>query len=454
MPRGRLVNLLEMAGRRALTFTLSRRASIIAAGIAGASVCALAAGALATSYVTVTVEVDGVSRPYSHFGTTVSHALSGLGVDVRSTDHVVPALNESVYEGTTIVVRHAREVDVDINGQVTTLNTTAASLHDVLNVLSARGDVQAAANRSATRDDLLPLVSTVQNVPLTVGDQTVMLRIRPGEDIRSLITRAGYALSPLDRVKAHVNGGELRLRVQKVVRGFATVTEPVAFRERTAESSDLFRGESMVTTRGVQGSATLNVWQETVDGKPTHRMVLAQTSTTAPVDQVRSTGTKEPTAMELLKAGIDPKAKLEDGVEPDGTISKRYRAAVGSISSEEELNELRAEAYRQGIALAYAGEAPQMIAQMMVTARGWPDSEFQCLLSLWERESHWNPHAENPSSGAYGIPQALPGSKMASAGDDWQTNPATQITWGLGYIAGRYGSPCGAWGHSEAVGWY
>ena len=74
-------------------------------------------------------------------------------------------------------------------------------------------------------------------------------------------------------------------------------------------------------------------------------------------------------------------------------------------------------------------------------------------MSLWNRESGWNTHAANPS-GAYGIPQALPGSKMASAGGDWQNGYATQITWGLGYISGSYGSPCGAWAHSNAFGWY
>ena len=83
----------------------------------------------------------------------------------------------------------------------------------------------------------------------------------------------------------------------------------------------------------------------------------------------------------------------------------------------------------------------------------WGDDQFACLLSLWNRESGWRVNAAN-SSGAYGIPQALPGSKMASAGADWQTNPATQIAWGLGYIAGRYGTPCGAWDHSESNGWY
>ena len=96
----------------------------------------------------------------------------------------------------------------------------------------------------------------------------------------------------------------------------------------------------------------------------------------------------------------------------------------------------------------------QAIAYEMVLARGWGDGEFACLVALWNRESGWRVNAMNPSSGAYGIPQSLPGSKMASAGADWETNPATQIAWGLGYIGNRYGTPCGAWGHSQSVGWY
>jgi hypothetical protein len=76
------------------------------------------------------------------------------------------------------------------------------------------------------------------------------------------------------------------------------------------------------------------------------------------------------------------------------------------------------------------------------------------LDQLWAHESGWNQFAENPSSGAYGIPQALPGSKMVSAGADWRTNPATQITWGLGYIRDRYGSPSAAWSFWQANNWY
>lgn len=84
----------------------------------------------------------------------------------------------------------------------------------------------------------------------------------------------------------------------------------------------------------------------------------------------------------------------------------------------------------------------------------WGADQWPCLEQLWSHESGWSHTASNSSSGAYGIPQALPGSKMAAAGSDWQTNPATQIRWGLSYIGGRYGSPCNAWGFFQANNWY
>ncbi len=105
-----------------------------------------------------------------------------------------------------------------------------------------------------------------------------------------------------------------------------------------------------------------------------------------------------------------------------------------------------------------AGPAPsgsaQSIAESMLGSFGWSSSQFSCLQPLWAGESGWSVTASNPSTGAYGIPQALPASKMASAGRDWQTNAATQIRWGLGYIENTYGSPCAAWGHEQADGWY
>ena len=104
-------------------------------------------------------------------------------------------------------------------------------------------------------------------------------------------------------------------------------------------------------------------------------------------------------------------------------------------------------------ATAASAGSPQQIAEAMLGSFGWSSSQFSCLDPLWAHESGWSATAANPD-GAYGIPQALPGAKMASAGPDWQTNAATQIRWGLEYIQSTYGSPCAAWGHEQATGWY
>ena len=98
---------------------------------------------------------------------------------------------------------------------------------------------------------------------------------------------------------------------------------------------------------------------------------------------------------------------------------------------------------------------PREIArQMMRNKYGWGDAQFRCYDNIIMRESRWQVTADNPTSSAYGIPQALPGSKMASAGPDWRTNPGTQIAWGLGYVRDRYGTPCGAWAYKQSAGWY
>jgi hypothetical protein len=94
----------------------------------------------------------------------------------------------------------------------------------------------------------------------------------------------------------------------------------------------------------------------------------------------------------------------------------------------------------------------QRLGKQMAADWGWTGDQWGCLRILWTKESGWS--TTDSLGSAYGIPQALPGSKMAKAGSDWRTNPATQIEWGLGYIKGRYGSPCSAWGHFQSRNWY
>lgn len=103
---------------------------------------------------------------------------------------------------------------------------------------------------------------------------------------------------------------------------------------------------------------------------------------------------------------------------------------------------------------AQQGSNRELGQRLALELYGWSGDEWLCLDNLWSRESGWRHTAENKSSGAYGIPQALPGDKMAAFGADWRTNPDPQIRWGLAYVQGRYATPCGAWSHFLRKNWY
>lgn len=160
-----------------------------------------------------------------------------------------------------------------------------------------------------------------------------------------------------------------------------------------------------------------------------------------------------------LRGKLDAAIALKAQQEAEEKARREAEAAAAAAAEAAKQANMRPSApnpiYATGGAVGGTSPADaQATARGMIGGYGWGDDQFACLVSLWNKESGWNYQAYNRSSGAYGIPQALPGSKMSTAGADWQTNPATQIAWGLGYISGRYGTPCGAWGHSQSVGWY
>ena len=138
------------------------------------------------------------------------------------------------------------------------------------------------------------------------------------------------------------------------------------------------------------------------------------------------------------------------------------RTEVSSVVLEEPVNKIVQVRAKQTTSRSSSGRTYisgsvaeyQAYARARCSAYGWSTTDFNCLVALWNKESKWNPNAYNARSGAYGIPQALPASKMATAGTDYRTNYKTQINWGLSYISSRYGSPSAAWSHSKSKGWY
>ena len=135
------------------------------------------------------------------------------------------------------------------------------------------------------------------------------------------------------------------------------------------------------------------------------------------------------------------------------TVARSQAAIQLDAARKAQAEQVARDLQRQAV-IARAQQDPKSVARLLAADRGWGDGQFSCLDSLWTKESGWSYTANNAGSGAYGIPQSLPGSKMSAFGSDWATNPVTQIKWGLQYIGDRYGSPCGAWAQSQATNWY
>lgn len=135
--------------------------------------------------------------------------------------------------------------------------------------------------------------------------------------------------------------------------------------------------------------------------------------------------------------------------------AEKEAAAEKAAKKAEERDEVKSAASRSDERANFAQKSSYSTAEVQSMAKQIVGGgQYQCFSSIVSRESGWNYRATNPSSGAYGLVQALPGSKMASAGADWRTNPATQIKWGLNYMNDRYGSPCGAWDFWQANHYY
>ncbi|MEV7758787.1 phospholipase [Microbacterium sp. NPDC089180] len=195
----------------------------------------------------------------------------------------------------------------------------------------------------------------------------------------------------------------------------------------------------------------------------------ATVDTAALSDAVDRLGSRD-----LLPVLLVPALSQNAQTEADRVTARvaEVRTSLDQAKAEKAAADAAAEAQRQAEAAA-AAEAQRQLeaaealarvntpdgakayaAQLAAEKYGWGSDQFSCLASLWTKESGWNYQAYNNDGGATGIPQALPGSKMASFGADWQTNAATQIAWGLDYISRGYGTPCSAWSHSQAVNWY
>jgi uncharacterized protein YabE (DUF348 family) len=349
--------------------------------------------------------VDGRARTVHTAAADVSGALQSAGYRPDRHDLVAPALSTNVHDGSTIVLKRGRLLHLAVDGIPRDVWTTASTVSEALDALGyASQDAT-----SVSRSERLPLTPTGIEVrtPKTVTfvhNHTRQPITTTAATVGDLIEQLGVPLGADTQVSvpaatAITDGAVITLH--QVTHRLVTETRPIPYHRTTRKTSSLDKGVTKVAASGRAGQRQVTVDITYVDGAQMQRTQVHSRTVRQPRTQVTEVGTH---------------------VDPQPT----YNGTPASA---------------------------QAIARSMLAARGW-SSQMGCLVELWNHESSWRVDAYNPS-GAYGIPQALPGSKMASAGSDWHTSAATQIRWGLDYIASRYGDPCGAWSTWQAHGgWY
>ena len=354
---------------------------------------------------TVSLDVDGQTTQIQTTAASVGDVLANAGYHVGTHDLLAPGLTSAVHNGTEIVLRRGRMLNLNVDGDITTVWTTAPTVADAL----AQLGYSTADFTSVSRSRRLPLTPTdiAVRTPKLVTvrhDGTSQTVTTTDQTVGQVLADLSIPVGAHDRLSVPMTGdiseGETivveRVTTADVVR---TMTVPYATTKQSDPSQ--YKGTTQVVKAGRNGTARVTYAVVYVDGKPAGETQIKSVILTAPVGKVEKVGTKSA-----------PPAILTS---PD---------------------------------------AAHQIARTLLLARGWGQDQMNCLGSLWGKESAWRVNAGN-ASGAYGIPQALPGSKMAKYGADWRTDAKTQIEWGLSYISSRYGTPCGAWHAWNAHGgWY
>lgn len=243
-------------------------------------------------------------------------------------------------------------------------------------------------------------------------------------DVKSVLQEGNITLEQGDSISpslsSPVNENTV-ITIESPNSQISTQDTPIAYNVITKNDPSMQVGTEKVSVQGKDGVMQTTKLVRRTGSKVTFSNTIVSFVKTAPTNEVILIGTQ---------------AVASQSSSPASSTSSSSSSQASSSSS--------------SIGTTQAVGSPQKIAQQMLEEHGWGAEQFTCLVELWQKESGWSVTAENPS-GAYGIPQALPGSKM---GPGWQTSATVQISWGLEYIATRYGTPCGAWAHEVADNWY
>ncbi len=356
----------------------------------------------------LTVHDGGVDRVILTRATNLSDALKEADITLDPQDLVEPGLDhELVASNYDINVYRARPVtivDGSVRQKVLSPYQTAPQIAQQAGITlypEDQADVDVSTVNAGYQDVGLQMtVDRAMPFTFVLYGKTMTARTQ-ATTVEAMLKEKDITLGANDRVS--VDGStaispDLTVRVWREGKQTVTVDEEVSFETETIKDADRPTSYKEVKTPGTKGSRSVTYEVTVQDGQEVARTEIASLVTKEPVKQVEVVGSKLPTPTNPTEA--------------------------------------------------------QALGHQMMLDFGYGEDQWPCLYNLWMRESGWRTTAGNVSSGAYGIPQALPASKMAVYGADYLTNASVQITWGLNYIKGRYSTPCGAWDSFQAKGWY
>lgn len=337
--------------------------------------------------------------------TTVEGALEQANIQLDDQDNVEPARSQkliaSTYRVNVYRARPVLVVDGATEVRVMTADQGAMAIAKDAGLTLYREDTTSEQQAGDTLDDTGVAIKLVINraAPVNVklyGQQTVMRTQQ--KTISGLLKEKGIKLGAADRVSLPQStpiSPDMNVEIWREGKQTITVQEDIPFNTQRIQDADQYLGYSAVQTPGIPGKRTVTYEIEIKNGQEVSRTQIQSVTTAQPSDEVDVVGIKQRTA--------DPASN-------------------------------------------------QLLGHQLMLNYGFSDDQWPCLQALWNRESGWNQYKSNYSgSGAYGIPQALPGSKM---GPGWESDASVQINWGLGYIKGRYGTPCAANSFQSSHGWY
>ena len=449
---------------------------------------------------TVALTIDGETTTVTTYAMSVDRLLQERGVKVKTHDLVESTSPTSMLSNHDVVtVRSAYQTTITINGQEVPFWTVATSAEQLIGFFE-QNEADAAkvtVNIDNVYNKLTGGLIINQNGPVTVIADGQSSESPNGKlPAASILDSKGITLNKEDRVSVEKDNGETILRVRRVTHGEETRTKAVPFGTQTIVDPSLQPGEVVVRQEGEDGEIQQTYDVTYVDGEKESETLTNETTTKIALDQIIAVG---PAASSDDSGSDDGSGNSGDTGNSDNSgkndnsdknnnsdnSDKKNDSNNNSDNTDNSSDNKKDDSGSKtdpnptptpdptptqdptptptpqpsdpsaGCRLYHPSPAQaQAYAAGAAAQYGWTGQNWTDLVKLWTRESSWLWYAENASSGAYGIPQSLPGSKMAAFGANWRDDAAVQIDWGLSYIAQRYGSPSKAWEHSEQVGWY